>query len=463
MARVRDMWWSEVPKKGPDGKNVLDDHGLVVTVRKKTKKHPDNGGNKNAKRFLAVWINPEGNEATKAFAQKTPAQKYADRMEADAVRGDYLDPDAAKEKFGPLAEKYLRLHRKRDGSRPGGSTQERTMSVYRNHVGPAFADRGVQAVKASEVKEWLQTPPLSELGSGTRVAAYNIVAGTFDLAVADRLRRDNPARSKIVNAPRLVRNRREAWTVERTQEMRDALPEAYRALVDCSAGLGARQAEAFGLAEGDFDWEAERVQFARQVRRVGKQIVFQLPKGGKTRTVPLPRGTALAVRAHLAGFPAVPVTLPWMDGEGKIGGEVTARLLFTWQPSKYRKSAGLPLKFGNFDQDLWKPALAALGVIPPPVKTGNRDVVYKVGDAKGNGQHVLRHVYDTMLADGGVPLAGIMEFMGHSPGSFAVTVGTYGHATEETFEAARQAVDARLYKLRPVKSSGAVTELRAVE
>jgi hypothetical protein len=54
----------------------------------------------------------------------------------------------------------------------------------------------------------------------------------------------------------------------------------------------------------------------------------------------------------------------------------------------------------------------------------------------------------------------MMEFMGHSRKGKVITVGVYGHVTDETFERARQAVDQRLFRLRPVQASGTVAELR---
>jgi len=44
-----------------------------------------------------------------------------------------------------------------------------------------------------------------------------------------------------------------------------------------------------------------------------------------------------------------------------------------------------------------------------------------------------------------------------------VTLGVYGHVTEETFEQAREAIDRTLFRLRPVESSGTVTELRVAQ
>src|SRR6266536_3541367 len=76
MPRVRDLWYDR--------------------DRHKTARHPDKGGNLKAKRWLAVWARPDGRESTRAFAKQSDAVKYATAMEADALRGTYIDPRAAK-------------------------------------------------------------------------------------------------------------------------------------------------------------------------------------------------------------------------------------------------------------------------------------------------------------------------------------------------------------------------------
>jgi hypothetical protein len=87
VAWVRDEWHREVPKKDTSGKVVKDEHGKTVFERVKTKRHPDEGGNKDAKRWRAVWEGTDGKEKSKFFAKQSDAQKYATSMEADALRG----------------------------------------------------------------------------------------------------------------------------------------------------------------------------------------------------------------------------------------------------------------------------------------------------------------------------------------------------------------------------------------
>lgn len=449
MARVRDLWYSKIPVLNEDGTKKRDEHGRVVYELVKSSRHPDNGGSKAAKRYQACWY-VDGKEQTEGFYTKAPAEKYAKKMEGDADRGEYIDPEASKALFGPLAEKHMRLRKKKDGKRPGASAQQSDASVYKNHVKPRFAHRKVGEIKASEIAEWLDDPSFSEMSIGIRQPAFAIVVGAFDMAVDDRLRRDNPARAKSVHPPRADPERRKKWPMETVLQIRDRLPEEFRVTADLGAGLGLRRGEMFGLSPDDFDWDEEKVTIARQSRKVGRNVTFKLPKGNKERTVPLPRGTALAVKAHMDKFPPVSVTLPWEDEEGNLGDPVTVRLLLTWPREGHWKLAGQSLAAGDFEHGVWKPALAGLGLIPPPKRDKWHRLRYLAGESRHQGMHAMRHVYEGMLGDGGVSLAGQMSFMGHSPKGQVVTIGVYGSVTSETFERGRDAVDKRLYRLRPV-------------
>lgn len=441
MARVKDLWFSEV--KDPDNP--------TKKIKKKTARHPDRGGSKDAKRWLACWIGPDGREATKAFAIKEAAKTYGARMEADVERGEYIDPAAGKELISPLGKKWLRL---RD---VGASTLPKYESTFRIHVEPAFGHRQVQSVRPSEVLEWLRELG-KKRGAGTQSVAYIILSGIFDIAVADGLRRDNPVQSPIVPRPKYETKERAAWPVERIWLVTDHHPEPYRLIPLLGAGIGLREGESLGLGEDDFDFEAELVHIRRQVAKIGNLFVFKAPKFGKERTAPLPRGVARAVQAHLEAYPARPYALPWMQERGGQAGEHTVRLLFRWHGDD-RRTHDQHVRTAAYDQGVWKPALVKAGVIPPKAKNGNGRYVY--GKAREDGTHALRHFYATSLMDAGVSLAGVMDFMGHSRKSAPVTLGTYGHTTEETFEQARNAIDRSLFRLRAVQgqlSSGTQAE-----
>ncbi|MFD5652851.1 hypothetical protein [Streptomyces sp. NPDC127039] len=69
-------------------------------------------------------------------------------------------------------------------------------------------------------------------------------------------------------------------------------------------------------------------------------------------------GLATALREHMAAFPPLAVTLPWLT---PTGPEVTHRLLFT-------SGIGAAIWSQAFNDQSWKPALASAGIIPAPEK-----------------------------------------------------------------------------------------------
>jgi integrase len=432
MARVKDLW--------------LDSN------RRKTARHPDRGGNKDAKRWLAIWIGPDGREVTKAFRLQDAARKYSAKQEADIERGEYIDPKAGREKFGDLALKALRLRKMTAGSR------RRYESVYRNHVEPVFGSRSVKSIRPSELADWLNNT-MGSRSNSIRATAYLVALGAFELAAADKLRTDNPMKSKIVPKFQAGEREREPWDAVKVWKVIDQHPEPYRAIPILAAGLGLRQGCVLGLAEEDFDFEAMTMRVRRQISRESGTPAFKLPKGGKERTVPISRGVAQAVQAHVKAYPPQSYTLPWQEEDGREHGSRTVSLLFRWHGDD-RRTCGRHVVAAAYDLGVWKPSLSRAGIIPPPVRGHRGTMRYKGGD-RDDGMHALRHFYSATLQNAGVPLIGVMDFMGHSRKGAPVTLGVYGHVTAATMEQARSAIDRELFRLRSVGASdGTVTELR---
>ncbi|GAA1618948.1 hypothetical protein GCM10009733_014100 [Nonomuraea maheshkhaliensis] len=88
MAFVKDLWTKTV--RTPDGK----------PQKVKTARHG------KGKRWLAVWVDPDGNERSTAYDRKADAEPKIATMGADIARGDYIDPNAGKVLFGDLAERW---------------------------------------------------------------------------------------------------------------------------------------------------------------------------------------------------------------------------------------------------------------------------------------------------------------------------------------------------------------------
>ena len=100
------------------------------------------------------------------------------------------------------------------------------------------------------------------------------------------------------------------------------------------------------------------IHVRRQVKKLGREFVFALPKNDTERTVPLSEGAALTLKEHIAAAMPRPYTLPWEKPDGK---PLTVRLLFRWTDDKH-------IRARTYDELVWKPALAEARVIATPTK-----------------------------------------------------------------------------------------------
>lgn len=335
------------------------------TVRVKSDRHG------TGLRYRARYIGPDGTEKSKSFpdGQKRVAEKWLSQIESDMTRGQYIDPRAGRLTVRQHAERWLASLTIDPGTFV--STEQRV----RLHVVPYLGSRSLDSLKPIHVREWLR-----KLQDGGVAPAYQRVIfanlnAMLGAAVDDRLISHNPCRSSSVKAPKLEPRRIVPWRPERVFAMRSALPERYRATVDLAGGCGMRQGEVLGLAVDDVDFVEGVVHVVRQVKLIAGKQVFALPKGGKTRTVPLPESVARSLEDHIAKHPPKAVSLPWRSVDGP---PATASLLFT----NVGERAVNRLVFNRL---AWRPALDTVGV----------------PRGRENGMHALRHFYASVLLDAG--------------------------------------------------------------
>ena len=134
---------------------------------------------------------------------------------------------------------------------------------------------------------------------------FTNVSAVFNAAVDDGLIVKNPCRASSVKLPKREQRKMEPWPLERAEAVIDALPERYRAIGVVAAGCGLRQGEVFGLRLRDIDFLRWQLHVEQQVKIVRSAVVLDRPKGGKTRTVPLPDSVAAELAEHLRRHPAV--------------------------------------------------------------------------------------------------------------------------------------------------------------
>lgn len=360
-------------------------------------------------RYVVNYRDPDGRQRRKTFRRKADAVAFRNVVEADKLRGTYLDVDAGRITFRAHAENWL-------ASRTFSAlTYEATELRLRLHVLPVLGHLQLRQIRPSTIQAWLRS--LDMAAAYQRVIFAN-VSSIFVAAVDDGLIANNPCHARSVKRPSASQDKVVPWPAASVAAMHQAVVPRYRFAVTLASGLGLRQGEVFGLAIDDVDQEAGTIEIRRSVKVFhGNQLVFGLPKGGKTRTVPMPAAVADELAMHLQAYPPRRVTLPWEEPTSTR--EATASLLLT---TRERKA----LNRNYFNTAIWRPAQARAGIEA----------------ARHNGMHALRHWYASVLLDAGESIRAVSEHLGHSDPGF--TLRTYTHLMPTSSERTRNAIDAAL-------------------
>lgn len=358
-------------------------------------------------RYDVPYREPDGKQRTKTFTKIADATAFMHSVEADKRRGVYRDLDAGRITFKEYGEQWL-------SSRTfNRSSYDATELRLRLHVYPVLGSKSLRDIRPSMVQAWLHGLGGAET---TRRVIFANVSSVFAAAVDDDLIAKNPCRASSVMSPRPQSRKITPWEVTRVFAVRDAMSERYRIAATLASGLGLRQGEVFALSPADVDFLRGIVTVQRQVKVFGgNKLVFALPKGRKTRSVPLPSSVREALAAYLVTYPATTVELPWETPDSDKLVRVSLVL------STRERSA---LNRNYINTYIWKKALMKAGVEP----------------SRENGMHALRHFYASVLLDAGESIRAVSEYLGHSDPGFTLRV--YTHLMPSSAERTRSAVDA---------------------
>jgi integrase len=358
-------------------------------------------------KHVARWREPSGRQRSKAFDKYRDAQRHLTKTQSAIDEGRYVAPEAGKITLRDYSESWLAAQTF------GESTRETHERELRLHVYPVLGDKQLAAIQPSWIQAWVKG-----LGTGPQYARniLTLLATILNAAVDDEKIPKNPCHARSVKPPKLDERKIVPWDAQRVALIRGGLPGRYAAMADCGSGLGMRQGEVLALDPGDIDFLHRVVHVQRQIKIVGRELCFDLPKGGKARDVPLPDRVGLRLAEHIREYPAIPATLPWKAPGGK---PTTASLMFT--TTRLR-----PIWRGTWNNAAWSKGLAAAGVTP----------------SREAGFHQLRHAYSSHLLAAGVDIRALAEYLGHTDPGFTLKI--YCHLLPATDDKARAAIDAAL-------------------
>jgi integrase len=339
----------------------------------------------------AATVRTPSGRVTETRELKGAVVAWAENLEADVNRAEFLDPRLAKHTVGEVWEKYGSVRKLEKASR------KRDASTWKNWVAPQWAKVPVGSILKPDVQKWVNELD-GELGpkkAWTTVAALNVLKVTLELAVDAGWIRANPARKVKPPEPprhvdRVIEPDEEVELLARLDELfperRDARP-----FVEFLLDTGVRWEEAAAVRTQAVNLRARLVVIGPVMERDG--TIREYPKG-KEEWHPVPIGDDLIARLR-------PLMLATPAGD----------LVFT-------ASLGGPMRYPTWLRRVWKPAVEPLAE-PRPTP------------------HDCRHTYGTRLADAGILVHDRMALMGHKD----VRSGQrYTHSGDKRFDAARDAL-----------------------
>jgi integrase len=342
--------------------------------------------------YQARWREyPGGPQKTRSFARKVDAQQFLATVEADLVRGVYIDPTAGTVTLADYARQWQSVQTHRP------LTEVNVEGILRLHVLPGLGHLRLADIRPSHLLAW-RKDRATVLAASSLLVAWRVLCQILRSAVADRLIVSSPAQG--IRSPSAPKSTATPLTVEEVAAVADAAGERYRALVVAAAGTGLREGELLGLTVPNVDFLRREVHVRQQLVLVpGSEPVLAPPKTeASVRTVPLPAVVSSELAELLARFEPGP-----------------DQLIFT-------NDRGLPVRRNRLS-DQWRSWSSAAGVV-------------------GRRFHDLRHTYASMLIAEGASVKLVQELMGHA--SASTTLDTYGHLFPDSAEQARAAVERRL-------------------
>ncbi|MCA1842584.1 MAG: site-specific integrase, partial [Actinobacteria bacterium] len=233
------------------------------------------------------------------FATKTEAGRWLSMLEADMLRGVWVDPTMGEVCFKEVANRWqaTKAH-----LRP--STRALYDWLLVKHILPTFGDRPIGTITTLDLQMWISDRHAnSGLGPNSVAKAYKIVRSVMESAVDGGLILRSPCRVKGAATEHLPEMR--AATVEEVASLAQAADPRWQALILLAAYSGLRWGELAGLRRCDVDALHRTASIEHQLTEVNGHLSFQTPKtNAGVRTISVPQFVIDVLVDHLARWSA---------------------------------------------------------------------------------------------------------------------------------------------------------------
>lgn len=345
-------------------------------------------------RWRARYRDPSRRERSRTFPRRSDAERWLAAVESSVARGEWLDPQRGATTVEQWVTTWVVT---RSDLRP--TTRARVQSIIDTHIIPRFGHRRITTVSNSEVRLWVANLSAAGSSPATVRKCVAVLRQAYDAAVADRRVSANPC----LRVPLPAESAAEQMFLSPDQidDLADAMPDRYRALVTVACYTGLRWGELTGLRRGRVDTFRSRIHVVETAVDVGGQVSIGEPKTKRSRrTVPVPRTIMRAIEEHMAAH---------------TDADAADALVFA-------NPDGSPLRRSSF-RHVWRRATRAAGL-------------------EAVRFHDCRHSFVSMMVAAGAGLKEVSTWAGHSSASF--TADRYQHVLDGRDDEVADRLDALL-------------------
>jgi len=252
-------------------------------------------------RYAALYRDLKGRQRSAGtFATERQADRAWQRAEASLGLGRIGDPARGRQTFRRYVEdSWLPNHEMEATTR-----QKYTYSLYR-HIMPEFGAMRMIDIMPEHVREWLTRLKAAKVSPANIAANKVILSAIFTTALNDQVTFLHPC--KGVKTPPVPVKPRTIITPEQFATLYDALPEAFRLLVETDIETGLRWGELTELRVRDLDLGTRMLTVSRAVVEVdpqfhpdgGRFLVKDYPKDREYRRLKLSAHITTKLKVHV--------------------------------------------------------------------------------------------------------------------------------------------------------------------
>ncbi|WP_232006119.1 site-specific integrase [Mycobacterium sp. 852013-50091_SCH5140682] len=409
---VEDRWHRD-PRKGEQVPFPADNPGpgcwCLDTRHGEPGKIVTTARHGQGKRWLARWVDHDGNEASKAFDRRAEAERHIRSVVTSLETGTYANPRRSGETFGTVAEAW---HKTKVGRAP------KTVAGYRGLLDvvilPKWQNERLRDIDHEALQTWItwlstdpaarqhkrKSAPDAGLSPARVIQTHQVVHQVFAYAVRAKYLPANAADNITLpskpesNELALTHNQVRALAVEtaaaEVRQRSDTRPSrtSLAAMVRFLAYSGIRFGEAAALRVGDVDLEKRRVNISKGITGVrGLGRIEGDTKTHQKRSVPILTSECVEeLRRATEGREPSEFLFPGPDGQAMTVG---------WFRVRFDKAV----------------AKLNLGDVTP---------------------HTLRHTAGSLALSEGASVVTVQKLLGHR--NATTTMNVYSHMLPDDFD-----------------------------